>query len=405
MAIRSSVQFCIALTLGGLTTAAWVTAAEPAPMERVQFENQIESSESPQEERKRYQKWLGNLGIYGDAEKPARTTTAPASDDPPRKGTSIHRPKLPRSNDQTALDAFPDNTPNLWRVSGSQVGGDFSVDVHPDGRQIVFSSTQHSRMADLYVKQVDGHSIRQLTQSPSNEVMPAISPDGTKVAFASDRNGNWDIFVKRLDGSGPVEQITRHPTHELHPSWSPDGQKLVFSNLAERSGRWEIVLVHATHTARRTILGPGLFPRFNPNPATPRIVYQKTRKRGSRTFSIWTMDLHNDQALRPTEIAAATNAALINPDWSPSGRRIVFASIVNPSAEPDAEPDRSDLWIIHANGSGLRALTQDFYTNLQPAWGPNQTVFFVSNRSGHENIWAIRTGLSAGPEPKEKKPK
>jgi Tol biopolymer transport system component len=419
-------------TLAGAIGAAMAFAADPAPPAIPPQLNTPAppkpAADQPIGDRERYQQWLGNLGIYANPSN-IKFVGAPKNPNPipgvgpdptqtdpgPKPVTPIVKPKmakpmparpseqggLPKTNLTDLTTPAVDTTFNIWQASRTREGGDFSVDVHPDGKQIIYTSTQHSHAADLYVKSTSGYSIRQLTQDPANDVMPSISPDGKKVAFASDRSGNWDIYVMNFDGSNAVELITRNsPTHELHPSWSPNGKEIIFSSLGERSGQWEMVVVKYGNPAHRTIVGHGLFPRFNPNPKMDQIVYQQTRKRGSRRFSIWTLDRDTDKTgprwVRPTEIAVSTNAALINPDWNPTGTRVVFASIVDPSTDPDAEPDSSDLWVINANGTGLRALTHDFYTNLQPAWGMDGTIFFVSNRSGWENIWAIRSGVTTG---------
>ncbi len=286
-------------------------------------------------------------------------------------------------------EGMPDDAlDNLRQITFTPEGADFDADISPDGTFVVFASTQHRPTADLYYKPVDSQTVTQVTSDPANDTMPAISPDGDKVAFCSNRSGSWDIYIKSLDG-GQAVQLTDNPAQELHPSWSPDGQQIVFSALGEQSGQWEIVVIDAANPAKRRFIGYGLFPEFSPK--GDKIVFQRARFRGTRWFSIWTIDYVNGEGVRPTEIAASSNAAVITPTWSPDGSKLAFATVVSPTTEgPNVRPRKADLWVVNIDGTERVRLTSDSFVNLQPTWAPDGRVFFVSNRSGTDNIWAVR---------------
>jgi len=316
-----------------------------------------------------------------------RFASDPAIDEPLRKkftnGLNLWG-ELPGQNDDAPRDA----TLNIRQVSYTREGADFDATITPDGKHLFYASTRHRKTADIYMKSVDGQTVTQFTSDPANDVMPAVSPDGSMVAFCSDRSGNWDIYVKRIEG-GKTIQITQDPAHEVHPSWSPDGTELIFSALGRQSGKWEMVVVDVDFNAKRRFIGFGLFPEFSPDGR--KIVYQRARFRGTRTFSVWTMDYADGEGRHPTEIAGATNAAVINPTSSPDGRRVAFATVLNPTSDdPTARPESANLWIINVDGTGRVKLTNDTYANLQPTWSPDGTIFFVSNRSGYDNIWSVR---------------
>lgn len=281
-----------------------------------------------------------------------------------------------------------DRLDNLRQVSFTQDGADFDVSVSPDGQWLVYASTQHRPTSDIYMKRIDSQTLTQVTFDVGNDTMPAISPDGKTIAFCSDRSGSWDIYLQTLDGGQPT-QLTSDTSHELHPSWSPDGQSIVFCALGEQSGQWEIVLVDVQRPGSRKFLGYGLFPEFSPD--GKKIAYQLARQRGTRWFSLWTMDLVDGEAKHPTQIAASTNAAVITPTWSPDGRRLAFATVLNPRQnDPSKRPQQADLWTVNVDGSGRVKLTSDKFVNLQPAWGSDGWLYFVTNRSGTDNIWAVR---------------
>ncbi|MHC4989798.1 MAG: TolB family protein, partial [Planctomycetota bacterium] len=83
--------------------------------------------------------------------------------------------------------------------------------------------------------------------------------------------------------------------------------------------------------------------------------------------------------------------------WSPDGRRIVFVSILDPDIQAQPRPQQSDVWVTDLNGTGRINLTNGEFGNYQPVWASTGRVFFVSNRSGIDNIWAATASSWGGP--------
>ena len=290
------------------------------------------------------------------------------------------------------------HTVNIHQISFAHDGANFDPKVSRDGQTLVFSSTQHRTTSDIYMQRVGSRVVSRLTDDPAHDVMPAISPDGSRIAFSSNRSGSWDIFVMPITG-GKAVQITSEAANDLHPSWSPDGQKLVFSRLGTTSGRWELWVVDVFNAAQTEFIGYGLFPEWSPLPATgfagaDQILFQRSRERGKRTFSIWTLDYNRSthQASNETEVVSNPAYALINPTWSPDAARIVYAAVPNPeewSGRTDIAPTSASLWMVGVDGRGQVNLTSGSSVDLMPAWGGNGRVFFVSNRGGVENLWSL----------------
>ena len=280
----------------------------------------------------------------------------------------------------------PGGFESLAQITFAAEGSDFDPEVSQDGRRLVFASTQHAPTADVYIKNVGSSTVTQLTSDIANDLMPSISPDGQRIAFTSDRNGTWDIFITSIEGGHPV-QITEDSTHELHPSWSPDGRKIVFSRLGQTSGRWELWVLDATQPSRRNFIGYGLFPVWSP--AGDKIAFQRSRARGDRLFSVWTVDYIDGEGVRPTEIYSSAEFAAVNPSWSPDGGRLAFSLIASGGAEQGKRPAVADLYICRVDGADRATLTNGQHSNLSPTWGGDGRIYFVSDRTGADNIWSL----------------
>jgi TolB protein len=90
----------------------------------------------------------------------------------------------------------------------------------PTGAQIAFSAVVGGHR-DIYVVNVDGTGLQQVTQTPkTDEFAPAWSPDGTHIVFQANPDGQWDIYRMRADGSDR-RQLTTDPANDTAPSWAP----------------------------------------------------------------------------------------------------------------------------------------------------------------------------------------
>ncbi len=283
-------------------------------------------------------------------------------------------------------------------------GYDSDVSVDPQGKWLAFASTRHAEHTDIYLQRVDGTSVTQLTNDAANDAFPTFSPDGKRIAFSSTRSGDWDLYVMDTDGRNII-QVTSGPGQDLHPSFSPDGSRLAYCSMPARGDEWELWVVNLT-TREKKMIGPGLFPCWSPARDGDRIAFQRARQRGSRWFSLWTLDLVDGEARRMTEVAVSPNAAIVSPAWSPDGRRLSFATVVDPAQvrASDGKPaGQQDVWVIDADGGNRARISDGRGANLSPWWSANNRIFFISDRGGSENVWSARidgaTGYTAEASP------
>jgi imidazolonepropionase-like amidohydrolase/Tol biopolymer transport system component len=133
----------------------------------------------------------------------------------------------------TATDASARQDTEAWDVNGEHgptktvrftttEGTWMSVDVSPDGRELVFDL-----YGDLYLMPIAGGQARRITSGPAMDVQPRFSPDGTRISFTSDRAGGDNIWTIARDGSD-ARQVTREDYRLTNNAvWTPDGEYLI----------------------------------------------------------------------------------------------------------------------------------------------------------------------------------
>ncbi len=144
-------------------------------------------------------------------------------------------------------------------IDGSEVtqitdglGYDGGAFFSPDGSKIVFRASrpkteeEQQQYKDLlqkglvtpsemeiFVCNVDGSDLRQVTNLGNANWAPFFHPSGEKIIFcsnhASERGFPFHLYMINLDGTG-LKQITFDRQFDSFPMFSPDGKYLVFSS-------------------------------------------------------------------------------------------------------------------------------------------------------------------------------
>ncbi len=116
----------------------------------------------------------------------------------------------------------------LTQITSNPGGHDTPIDYSPDGSQIVFDRMDPSRTAQrneaLFVVNLDGTSLRQITPWGFSDDDGSWSPDGTQIAF--EHRGS--LFVVHPDGTGLTKIPLATAWFAGDFAWSPDGTKIVF---------------------------------------------------------------------------------------------------------------------------------------------------------------------------------
>ena len=207
-----------------------------------------------------------------------------------------------------------------------------SLDVSPDGREIVFDL-----LGDIYVMPIAGGEARAIASGVAWDMQPKYSPDGRHIAFTSDRGGGDNIWVMNRDGSNPT-QVSDEDFRLLNqPDWSPDGQFIVARKhfTSGRSlGAGEMWMYHRSGgggvqlTERRTQQKDTGEPAFSPDgrylyfsdDATPGQTFEYSKDPNGQIYVIQRLDRETGEV---SEFVTGPGGS-IRPTPSPDGRSLAF---------------------------------------------------------------------------------
>jgi TolB protein len=144
----------------------------------------------------------------------------------------------------------------VTRASGSNM----SPAVSPDGRRLAMILSK-SGSPDLYVSDLDGTNLKQLTATREAESSPCWSPDGQTVCFVSRERGAASLYTVPAGGGAMQRLRTAGVPNATEPDWSPDGKWIVFTT---QMRDFQICLVKA-EGGEAHVLVPGEDPSWAPN--------------------------------------------------------------------------------------------------------------------------------------------
>lgn len=88
----------------------------------------------------------------------------------------------------------------------------------------------------IWRMRADGTHARPITTAYGEDHSPEVSPDGRSIVFQSSDEGGWHLFKVRADGS-ELKRLTTQGD-DAAPSWSPDGRHILFTRYRDRDPRF-----------------------------------------------------------------------------------------------------------------------------------------------------------------------
>lgn len=224
--------------------------------------------------------------------------------------------------------------------------------ISPDRSEIAFVSG-----GDIWSVAATGGDAHLLVSHPANESRPLYSPDGRRLAFISTRTGNGDIYVLTLD-TGDLQRITYDDAYDQLDAWSHDGRWLYFSSTS------------------RDI-------------ASMNDVYRVSASGGT-----------------PLQVSADRYVNEYFSAPSPDGATLAFTARGLASAQwwrkGHSHIDEAEIWLMRNandgtnNAANYERVTSGSAKEMWPMWSAdNRRLFYVSDRSGAQNIWTKTPGSNS----------
>lgn len=228
---------------------------------------------------------------------------------------------------------------------------------------------------------------------------PALSPKGDKIAFLSDRTGYFDIYLmSAIDGrilsklvsgqqSGDLEEL-----HWLRAgiSWSPDSKFIVFA--AKSLGDDVLHIVDVNKKKMTRVIELDLDGIFTPSwsPLGDEIAFMGIK---NGQGDIYSYNLKTETLVKITNDSFSD----LQPQWSPDGKRIVFASDRGDyygegfpmELKMFQEEFRNlDIYIIDRETRFIERITNTKNLEASPVFSPRgDRLAYTSDESGIFNIY------------------
>ena len=214
-----------------------------------------------------------------------------------------------------------------------------------NGRQIVFCYA-----GELYTVAKEGGIARRITSGPGYTSFPRFSPDGTQLAFTSQYDGNTEVYVMPAEGGAP-KRLTTSAT-------------LGRDDISDRMGPNNLVMAWEN--------------------TKPLIVF-RSRMKSFNDFigQLFTVGL---DAELPQQLPVPRGGFVsFSPDDSKMAFNRVFREFRTWKHYRGGMAD--DIWIYDFKNGTTENLTNNPAQDICPMWGPDNRIYFTSDRDGRMNLF------------------
>jgi hypothetical protein len=251
---------------------------------------------------------------------------------------------------------------------------------------------------DVYVSALDVESPMQLTFRRADDGQPAWSPDGRRLAFKTTQFGSNQLAVINADGTGETLLTRTFRFSEGQPAWSPDATKLLYRRtpenpLVQNGDIWVLDVEGSakdpTQPVTQAVLlrtGDERYPSYSPDGTQIAFRGDLDLAEPSGDEELYVMNSDGTNVRQLTSNADFDSA----PSWSPDGKRILFERALAGTFTPGVEAQEKDVYVMRADGSHVRRLTDSPGLDEGPEFSPDGTkIAFSSSRDGQQEIYVI----------------
>jgi TolB protein len=279
-----------------------------------------------------------------------------------------------------------------------------------DGSKLIFQSTHGGLKCDqIFIMNTDGSDPHLVSTGKGRTTCSYFFPDGKHILYSSTHAADpkcppppdwskgyrwaiyptYEIYVANADGSDP-RPVTHHQGYNAEATISPDGKKIAFTS--SRNGDLDIYVMNSDGTQVKQLtheLGYDGGPFWSHDGQW--IVYRANHPRSKEEIADY-QDLLKQDLIRPTSLELwvmkadgshkrkITNngAANFAPYFFPDDKRIIFSSnFADPTGMGNFE-----LYAVNIDGSNLERITYSPAFDGFPMFSPDgKKLAFSSNRN------------------------
>tara|TARA_B100000902_G_scaffold365033_1_gene385629 strand:- start:96887 stop:97960 length:1074 start_codon:yes stop_codon:yes gene_type:complete len=197
---------------------------------------------------------------------------------------------------------------------------------------------------DIFIADLDGNIIKQITKEHGYDAEATVSPTGDKIVFTSIRSGDLELYTCNIDGTN-IKQVTNQLGYDGGAFFSNDGKKLVFRSSRPKTEK-EI-------KEYKNLLSRGLV--------------QPTK------MEIYTCNVDGSDLTQVTNLGNAN----WSPFFHPSDKKIIFCS--NHESKIGFP---FNLYMINIDGTNLERISYDKTFDSFPVFSNDgKKIVFSSNRN------------------------
>ena len=197
---------------------------------------------------------------------------------------------------------------------------------------------------DIFMADLDGNIVKQLTNSKGYDAEATISPDGKKMLYTSTKDGDIDLYVMNLK-TGKEKKITNTLGYDGGAWFSPDGKKIIWRASRPKT---ETEIKEYKDLLAENLVAP-------------------------TNMEVFTANADGSNVKQITHYGNANWA----PAYMPDNKRIIFAS--------NHQSKRGfpfNLYVINEDGSGLEKISAEKSFDAFPMFSPDgKKIIFCSNRN------------------------
>lgn len=315
----------------------------------------------------------------------ALTMTFTNTNTPTTAYTSTNTPPYTATITPTAADSFTASpvisatfTPVTTLSSTASHTPSLTVTATFTG-SITASSTSTNTLIDTPVNTATNTPFVSPTHTPTLTITIALTA-AAELLFSTDRSGDMELFRRSL--AGVETNITNNGAGDFNPNISHSGEYAVFSSY--RTGTYQIYRLRLSDNTVVQLTNNTATewdPAYNTNDSS--IAFKSTRDDG--LGDIFAM---NADGAAQTNLTPANNTTEEwDPDFTRDSSQIVFVSRLIPG-----DPNSDEIFIMNADGSNVRRLTNNLIPDWYPSCSPvDDKILFISKEGPglNDNIYTM----------------